>query len=582
MSHAHVRRSVLFLTAGLAVAWNATAQVSQRVSVDSAGMSGGAGEASSRAAISSDGRYVAFASQARLAPGDTNAWSDVYVHDRISGVTLLASHASGGSANGPSSSPDLSSDGRYVVFQSQATNLVSNDADDTTEDVFVFDRVSGLVMLEDVTHLGTVCGDSCTAPRISGDGRFVIFDSAAATLVPGDTNGFRDVFLRDRQLSTIVRVSTSSSSTEGNGDSFAGDLSDDGGRVAFTSQATNFASGDVNSEQDVFVRDVGTGSTTLVSVSTGGVPANGRSAGVSISGNGVRVAFWSAASNLVVGDSNIFDDVFVRDLTAGTTVLVDRVVGSGTPSTMWNQPHSSLSTDGSRVVFAAQDRLDVSLDTNTEMDVYLRDLTTNQTILVSRGNGSGSFSYAKGGTTPAISGDGLHVASENANAYVPDDTNAALDVHVRDLANVYTTIGRHCTAGVTSHGCQATLNATGIPSASSPQGFWLTASSVEGQATGIVFFGVRGATSVPFGATSSTLCVRAPQERMLVQSAGGTSGACDGLLSVDWNAHVASYPGGLGQPFRGGETVWAQCWFRDAAAPGGSNLSDALWFTVGP
>lgn len=579
-----VRASLVLSAVATALTMPGMAQstLTQRVSVDARGASGPAGTSSVRASSSADGRYVAFASEVPLDPLDTNALLDVYVHDRVTGATILASRTpSGAGGNAASTAPNLSADGRYVAFQSQATDLVSNDADDTTDDVFVFDRVTGVVTLEGVTVAGGVCNDSCTSPRISADGRFVLFDTAASNVVTGDANGFRDVFLRDRQAATTTRISVTPSGGEANGDSWTCDLSDDGHVSAFESDATNLVASDTNGDRDVFVHDHGTGSTALVSVSTAGVPAAGRSSAASVSADGSRVAFWSAANNLIAGDTNLFSDVFVRDRSAGTTVLVDRIAGSGAIPTLWALTPTSLSADGTRVAFVTQASLDGILDGNTLADVYVRDLAANQTILISRRNPS-SFFPAQGGANPAISPDGWHVAFESSAVFDPADTNGAADVLVRDLGNVITTIGTYGVGGVTSSGCQATLHAIGTPSATASAGFTVTATSVEGGSIGMLFYGVTGPRDTPFGITSSTLYVRAPHQRGPVQSAGGTPGACDGQLSCDWNAFMAAGSSAIGQPFQGGETVWMQAWFRDALAPGGSNLSDALWFTVGP
>jgi hypothetical protein len=140
----------------------------------------------------------------------------------------------------------------------------------------------------------------------------------------------------------------------------------------------------------------------------------------------------------------------------------------------------------------------------------------------------------------------------------------------------------YCTAGTTTNGCVPAISGTGSASASAGSGFTLSIADLEGQKSGLLFYGVTGAKAAPWGAGTSYLCVEAPLKRMSTQSSGGTVGACDGVFFEDWNAYIAAHPTALGQPFVGGETVWAQGWFRDPPAPKGTNLSDALVFQVLP
>jgi hypothetical protein len=127
------------------------------------------------------------------------------------------------------------------------------------------------------------------------------------------------------------------------------------------------------------------------------------------------------------------------------------------------------------------------------------------------------------------------------------------------------------------------ISAAGTASASSGSGFAISIASVEGQKTGLIFYGINGPNAAPWGAGSSSfLCVKPPTQRTPVQASGGTSGACDGTLALDWNAYIATHAGALGQPFVGGETVWSQGWFRDPPAAKTTNLSDGLVFSVCP
>jgi Tol biopolymer transport system component len=283
--------------------------------VDSSGnQANGAG--SQEAAISADGRYVAFDSYAtNLVPGDTNHPGDVFVHDRQTGATELVSvDSSGNQGNGGGSyRPAISADGRYVAFDSYAADLVPGDTNGSN-DVFVHDRQTGTTERVNVDSAGNQGdgGDSQGA-AISADGRFVAFQSGATNLVPGDTNGNFDVFVHDRQTGATELVSVDSAGNQGGGHSYGAAISADGRYVAFESEASNLVPGDTNGSNDVFVHDRQTGVTELVSVGISGSLGDGASNNAAISTDGRYVAFESGATNLVPGDTNGNFDVFVRD-----------------------------------------------------------------------------------------------------------------------------------------------------------------------------------------------------------------------------------------------------------------------------
>ncbi|MFO0982905.1 MAG: calcium-binding protein [Planctomycetota bacterium] len=288
-----------------------------RASVDSQGNE--ANDLSFFPAISADGRYVAFASAAsNLVADDRNGVMDILVHDRQTGQTVLASVDSQGvQGNGMSNAPVISADGRLVAFESVANNLVPGDTN-TGVDIFVHDFLNSDTTRVNVDSQGNEANsDYSFAPAISADGRFVGFDSEATNLVPNDGNGSRDVFVHDRQTGETTRVSVDSSGAEANSMSFHGGISADGRFVAFCSYASNLVPGDTNYEADVFMHDRQTGETTRASVGFTGTQGNGVSwsePGASfISGDGRFVAFSSGASNMVLGDTNGSGDVFVRD-----------------------------------------------------------------------------------------------------------------------------------------------------------------------------------------------------------------------------------------------------------------------------
>jgi hypothetical protein len=140
----------------------------------------------------------------------------------------------------------------------------------------------------------------------------------------------------------------------------------------------------------------------------------------------------------------------------------------------------------------------------------------------------------------------------------------------------------YCTAGVSANGCAAHITGVGTANASAGSGFDLVVTNVEGQRSGLIFYGTSGPLALPWGGSASYLCVKSPQQRTGTQSSGGTDNACDGIYTLDFNAYLASHPTALGQPFAAVTTVWAQAWYRDPPAPGGTQLSDAVRFDVCP
>jgi Tol biopolymer transport system component len=306
--------------------------ITERVSVDSSGVEGNGGSGDDRPpSISADGRFVAFGSYAsNLVAGDTNV-SDIFVHDRVTGITERVSvDSSGAQANGGSDHPSISADGQVVTFDSWASNLVFGDTNGWS-DIFVHDRVTGITERMSVDSSGAEANSESWPPSISADGQVVAFGSNASNLVAGDTNGWFDVFVHERATGITERVSVDSSGAEGNRDSRWPSISVDGQVVAFHSDASNLVAGDSNSTTDVFVHDRATAITERVSVDSTGTEANSISGGSSISADGQVVAFYSSASNLVAGDTNGAYDVFVHEYCLTTASWTN--YGSGFPGT---------------------------------------------------------------------------------------------------------------------------------------------------------------------------------------------------------------------------------------------------------
>ncbi len=354
-----------------------------RVSVASDGTQGNS--ASYWSYISEDGRYTTFVSEAsNLVSNDTNGVADVFVHDNRTGETKMASVSSDGTpGNDLSFWTSISSDGRYVAFMSNATNLVNSDKNDTW-DVFVHDMKTGQTQRASVASDGTEANSQSEYPVISADGRYVAFASDATNLVGGDTNGYRDVFEHDLKSGKTIRISLASDGTQANEGTEMGAIaiSADGHFVAFASMASNLVAGDTNKVWDIFVHDRDTGETTRVSVANDGSEANAGSYGVAISAQGRYVAFGSNATNLVTGDKNDAQDVFVHDRQTGQTWIVsvasDGIQGnlaSGftlvVPGGVDLAYGSLISADGRRVTFMSSASNLVSNDKNWKQDVYV-------------------------------------------------------------------------------------------------------------------------------------------------------------------------------------------------------------------
>jgi Tol biopolymer transport system component len=399
----------------------------ERVSVDSAGTEGNS-DSLYRPSISADGRYVAFRSNAsNLVVGDTNNAWDIFVHDRQSGLTERVNiDSAGAEVNVDSSDPSISADGRYVAFRSYASNLVAGDTNGYA-DVFVHDRQTGLTERVSVSSAGTQGDEESVGPSISADGRYVAFWSRASNLVADDTNGHYDIFVHDRQTGQTQRVSVDSTGAQSNDSSHSLSISADGRYVAFTSDASNLVAADTNEERDVFVHDRLTGQTERVSVDSMGVQADYRSHNSRISADGRCVVFESGASNLVAGDTNDAWDIFVHDRQTGLTERVN-INSAGEPSSGIDS-YPSISGDGRYVAFKSDARNLAADDTNGDADIFVHDRQTGVTERVganSVGNQGNDDSLY-----PSISADGRYVAfGSDASNLVPGDTNNRKDIFI--------------------------------------------------------------------------------------------------------------------------------------------------------
>jgi hypothetical protein len=410
-----------------------------RVSVASNGTEGNSFNFSHPpAAISASGGVVAFESLSdNLVRGDTNGVFDVFARDLRRRKTTRVSVASDGSqGNDLSGSASVNADGRFVAFVSAASNLVPGDSNGVF-DAFVHDltsRTTTRVSVASDGSEGNADSNFVGAPQLSADGRFLAFESFASNLVPGDTNGTLDVFVKDRATGQTSRVSVASDGTQANDGSYYPSISADGRLVAFLSSASNLVPGDTNtcgsvipgSCADIFVHDRQTGTTTRVSVASDGAQSNGISESPAISADGRFVSFESFATNLVAGDTNGAFDIFVHDLQSGATTRVS-VASDGAQGNSDSRP-SSINGDGRFVAFVSYASNLVPNDTNNDADAFVHDRQTGATT---RSSVASDGSQANSGSArPSISTDGRFVVFDSvASNLVPNDTNG-IDVFV--------------------------------------------------------------------------------------------------------------------------------------------------------
>jgi len=396
MPHSSHCRALSFRFLAVAAAWLVVATVARGQSPHTRLSNAPNGDPADRdcnaSLFSDDGRWIVFTSRADNLLPNPVPHEDVYAYDRTNGaLTLLSVSSTGAWGDRDSLSPAMSADGRFVAFSSYATNLVPGDTNGFI-DVFLRDRdpdQDGVFDEPDCTTTrvsiatdGSQGNLESANPSMSSDGRLVVFNSRSTQLVPGDTNGQYDVFLRDLANGTLERISVGAGGVEGNGMSLASQLSADGSTVAFLSRATNLVPGDGNGFDDIFVVDLATRAVELVSVAAdgGGGDASCDSP-LAISADGRVVAFASLAANLVVDDGNGFSDVFVRDRANAVTERVSLSSDELEGDDVSRDP--ALSPDGRFVGFTSYARNLIAWDGNGKSDVFRRDREEGATLMVS-------------------------------------------------------------------------------------------------------------------------------------------------------------------------------------------------------
>ena len=519
--------------------------------------------------LSADGRRVAFETYAtNLAAGDANAIADVQVWDEAAGLLVASVSSAGVAGNAASFAPSISPDGRFVAFTSFATNFHAGDVA-ATANVFVRDLAAGATELVDVPIGPGPHGFSYLACVSAGGGRVAYF-SSSQNLVPGDANGAFDVFVRDRAAAATMLASLGPGGVQGDAGSYSPALSADGRSVAFHSSATNLVAGDANGVDDVFVRELESGVTARASVATGGAEADGPSHTASISADGRRVLFLSAASNLAPGTTPGRVNAFLRDRRAGTTRLVSAGISGGDADQ--DVLDAALSADGRIALLSSAASNLAPGDANGAVDVVRVELASDARELASVGPDGAPGDGASRAYGAAISCDGRRVAfSSAATTLVAGDGNGFEDVFLRDLGAPRAVV--YCLARADAAGCAGALESFGEPSASAGSGFVVGARGLAPGTLGLFLLGAGGPALLLQDA--GFLCLGTPRAHTRLRAASGASSACGAGIAADLNAELGMLAG-----LAPGTTLHAQLWTRDAA--GTPVLGEAVAFTPGP
>ena len=381
--------------------------------------------------LSADGRYVSFNSFAsNLVSGISGG--QIYLYDRIDDtIELISMSDSSIPGDDTSDFSSISSDGQYVAFSSFASNLTAGD-NNNRRDIFIRDRLTGserteVVSVSDTSELGN---DTSNYPAISNDGQYVAFESVADNLVINDTNTVSDIFVHDRLAKTTKRVSISSTIGEqANRDSYKASISQDGQYIAFESSATNLIAGVTGTQ--IYIHNRQSGNTDIVSISSTGEEGNGRSYNPSLSANGRYVVFGSFSTNLIANDNNGVSDIFVHDRQEGITSRISVSTGGAEGdlgSSCYYQ--NSISADGQYIIFESDATNLVTGDTNGFKDIFVHDQSPpGETRRIS----TSTFGVEGNNQSwwPSISADGqVKAFSSEASNLVGNDTNNSWDVFI--------------------------------------------------------------------------------------------------------------------------------------------------------
>lgn len=398
--------------------------------------------------MSSDGRYILFHSTALgLVPGVTDGLNHAYVRDRVTGQTELISQSTEGAvANAEPVLPVISANGRFVAFLSTATNLVAGDTNGFN-DVFLRDRQNGTTIQVNLTHTGAQpnAGAAVQNVFVTNDGRYVAFASTATNLVPIDVNLQQDIFIRDTVAQTTFMGELDSYGGQGNGGTGRPVLTPDGRYLAFVSTSNNLVNGDSNALLDLFWRDLQEGITKRVNINSNGSQANAILTNLvsSMSDDGRYIVFSTTATNLVSGDTNGVEDVFMHDVQTGTTVRIS-VNDQGVQGNGIST-RAFISPNGRYVSFSSAATNLVSGDTNGQIDVFVKDTQTGGVFLASVGENSIQQNYPDSAhlfSNVSNTGDFVVFNSSASNIGGADGNGAGYDVFITRRPDITNTIAR--------------------------------------------------------------------------------------------------------------------------------------------
>ena len=411
-------------------------QTIKLISVSSSGIQGNG--SSTNPSISSDGRFIAFESIANnLVSDDTNNTVDIFVRDTKMGTTERVSISSiGEEANDASSNPSISGDGRFVAFISTADNLIETDTNTNRwyYEIFVHDRKDKTTKVVSVSSEGIQGNQSSGHPSISADGRFIAFESSSNNLISNDTNGHGDIFVHDLQTGITERVSLTNTGLQSGGTSIRPSISGNGQFIAFTSASSDLVPG-THGGEDIFVRDRINNTTELVSIASNGEPGDGFSYNPQISENGRFVVFDSYASNLGDIDDDFKKDIFIHDRQTGITELIS-ISSEGVQGNNVSTDYSCVSNDGRFVTFYSF-ATNLTPEGNRSQSIFLRDRNNRTTELVSASIDGADANGVS--IRPCISSDGHFVIFDSsASNLTENDTSASGDVFTYEVANAIT------------------------------------------------------------------------------------------------------------------------------------------------
>lgn len=375
------------------------------------------------AAITTDGRFMVFSSNAtNLATGDRNDASDIFLRDRwLNQISRISVDSSGLEGNAASVQPVISANGRFIAFSSKATNFVAGETNGSA-DIFIYDtqtkQIRGINPLDSN-------GDSLN-PTISADGRWVTFESTASNLVVNDTNNAADIFVFDTQTNQLTRISVDAGGAQGNGNSTHPMMAANGGVVVFESEASNLVSGDTNNSSDIFLYDLTT--RTPQRISQAASQADKGSYSPSVAAEGQLVVFESEATNLVANDTNGFSDIFIKDLTSGQVQRITNANGEPANSAAY---YPSISANGRFIAFTTAATNLVGGNPNALFDILKYDRVTQQLERLNVNVAGEQTDFQSLKLPISLSWNGEYaVFTSNATNAVYGDDNLSLDVFV--------------------------------------------------------------------------------------------------------------------------------------------------------